>query len=141
MAKTREMDDRLYERITALCDSGNRKSDAGRHREAIADFESALALIPKPVEEWEAATWTLVALGDCRFLLGDYAGARRHLEQALDCPDIDGSEFLILRLGQARYETGDEEGAKEALQSALEMGGEELFEGEDAKYLALARSG
>ncbi|HEX3130125.1 MAG TPA: tetratricopeptide repeat protein [Thermoanaerobaculia bacterium] len=136
----RELDDELYGRIMALTDSGNARSDAGRHREALADFESALALIPEPIEDWEASTWVLTALGDCCFLLGDYEGALGHLERALDCPDIPGSEFLMLRLGQVLYETGDEAGAKEVLAQAWKIGGKELFEGEDGKYLALARS-
>jgi tetratricopeptide (TPR) repeat protein len=140
MAKARELNDDLYEQIMALTGSGNAKSDAGRHREAIADFERALALIPEPIKDWEASTWTLIALGDCCFLLGDYAGALGHLGRALDCPDIPGSEFLALRLGQALCETGDEDGAREALKRAWDLGGDELFEGEDAKYLALARS-
>lgn len=135
----RELDDELYERIMALTDSGNAKSDAGRHREALADFERALALIPEPIEDWEASTWTLTALGDCCFLLGDYEGALGHLERALDCPDIPGSEFLMLRLGQALYETGDEAGAREVLKQAWKLGGKDLFEGEDGKYLTLAR--
>jgi tetratricopeptide (TPR) repeat protein len=139
MDGTSELDDELYEEIMSLCDSGNEKSDEGRHREALADFERALALLPEPVEDWEASTWTLIALGDCCFLLGDYDGALRHLERALDCPDIPGSEFLILRLGQALYETGDETNAREALERAWELGGDGLFEGEDAKYLTLAR--
>jgi tetratricopeptide (TPR) repeat protein len=139
MAEPRELDDELYEEIMSLCDRGNAKSDTGRYREALVDFERALALIPEPIEDWEASTWTLVALGDCCFLLGDHAGALRHLERALDCPDIPGSEFLILRLGQARYETGDEPGAREALSRAWDFGGDRLFEGEDPKYLALAR--
>lgn len=139
MAERRELDDELYEEITSLSDSGNAKSDAGLYREALVDFERALALIPEPVEDWEASTWTLIALGDCCFLLGDHAGALRYLERALDCPDIPGSELLILRLGQALYETGDERAAG-VLQDAWKLGGQKLFEGEDEKYLALARA-
>jgi tetratricopeptide (TPR) repeat protein len=139
MAEARELDGELYEEIMSLCDRGNAKSDAGNYREALVDFERALALLPEPIEDWEASTWTLVALGDCCFLLGDYAGALAHLERALDCPDIPGSEFLILRLGQALYETGDKKGARKALRHAHDFGGDHLFEGEDPKYLALVR--
>jgi tetratricopeptide (TPR) repeat protein len=140
MPKTRELDDELHQRITAFTDRGNEKFEADRFREAYADYEQALRLIPEPVESWEASTWVLLALGDCGFLLGDYEAALRHLERALECPDIEGSEFLILRLGQARYETGDLKGAREALEDAWRLGGSELFEDEDPKYLELIRS-
>jgi tetratricopeptide (TPR) repeat protein len=138
--KIQELDDELHRRITALSDSGNEKFEADRFREAYADYEKALKLIPEPLEKWEASTWVLLALADCSFLLGDYKTALRHLDRALDCPDIPGSEFLILRLGQTRYELGDEEGAREALADAWRLGGAALFEGEDPKYLRLLRS-
>jgi tetratricopeptide (TPR) repeat protein len=139
MPKAQELDDALHRRITALCDRGNEKFEAGRYREAYPDYEQALKLIPEPLESWEASTWVLLALADCNFLLGDYAAALRYLERALACPDIQGSEFLILRLGQARYELGDETGAREALDDAWRLGGAPLFEGEDPKYLAFIK--
>jgi tetratricopeptide (TPR) repeat protein len=135
-AKARELADDVYERITALTGSGNRKSDAGRYREANADYVQALALIPEPLEDWEASTWTLTALGDCHFLLGEFEAARDYLERGLLCPDIGGSEFLILRVGQVRLELGDENGARAALADAWRLGGAALFEGENPKYLA-----
>lgn len=137
MAKTQELDYELHRRITALSDRGNRKFETRRYRDACADYQRALELIPEPVETWEASTWVLLALADCHFLLGDYAVALRHLDRALACPDIEGSEFLILRLGQTRYELGDEEGARQALADAWRLGGAPLFEGEDPKYLRL----
>ena len=133
------LDDELHERITVLTDSGNRKFDAGRYEEAKADYLQALALVPEPLEEWEASTWILTAIGDCCFLLGDYEAAREYLERGLDCPDVGGSEFLILRTGQVRLELGDEEGAREVLGNAWSLGGARLFDGEDPKYLAFLR--
>ena len=135
MTNARQLADDVYERITALTGSGNRKFEAGRHAEAKADYLQALALIPEPLEEWEASTWTLTAIGDCCFLLGEYEAARGYLERGLDCPDVGGSEFLMLRAGQVRLELGDEEGARQALGSAWRLGGANLFAGEDPKYL------
>lgn len=134
-----QLPDDLYERITALTGSGNAKFEEGHYREAYADYQQALRLIPEPLENWESSTWTLTALGDCLFLMGEFSEARQHLERALDCPDIAGSEFLILRVGQVRFELGDEEGARAALADAWRLGGRALFEGEDAKYLQFLR--
>jgi tetratricopeptide (TPR) repeat protein len=140
LPKAKELDDDLYKRITAFSDSGNRKFEAGRYAEANADYRKALALIPEPLEDWEASTWVLTALGDCCFLLGELEAAHGYLERGLDCPDVGGSEFLILRLGQVRYELGDEKGARAALADAWRLGGAALFEGEDPKYLKFLRS-
>ena len=129
--------DDVYKRITVLTDRGNRKSDRGRYAEAIADFEQALALVPEPLEEREASTWILIALGDCQFLQGNFAAARDYLERALECPDVEGTEFLALRLGQTLLELGHDEEARAALEDAWDLGGATLFEDEDPKYLAL----
>jgi tetratricopeptide (TPR) repeat protein len=134
-----ELSDDLYEQITAFTNSGNRKFEAGFYGEANADYRQALALIPEPLEDWEASTWTLTALGDSCFLLGDFEEARGHLERALGCPDIRGSEFLMMRIGQVRLELGDQKGAREALAAAWDLGGKPLFEGEDPKYLRFLR--
>jgi tetratricopeptide (TPR) repeat protein len=136
----REIAGDIHERITTLTERGNRKSDRKQYAEAIADFEQALALIPEPVEEWEASTWILIALGDCHFLQGNFAAALEPLERALVCPDVEGTEFLALRLGQVLFELGQKEEARAALTDAWELGGPELFEDEDPKYRQLLQS-
>ncbi|HEX2059529.1 MAG TPA: tetratricopeptide repeat protein [Thermoanaerobaculia bacterium] len=141
MVKPTQLPDELYERITALTSAANEKFEAGEYGEALADYTRALALIPEPLEDWEASTWTLTAIGDCLFLMGDFAAAHPYLERALGCPDIAGSEFLILRVGQVRFEIGDHEGARGALSDAWRLGGRALFEGEDPKYRKFLKAG
>lgn len=139
MAAKKEIEPRLYERITALCERGNQECEHERYREAIADYEQALALIPRPVEEWEAATWVLTALGDCHYLLGDFKRAHQHLTHAMYCPDAIGNPFIHLRLGEVQHELGNQERAKDELARAYMGGGREIFANEDPKYLAFLR--
>ncbi len=139
MRETKELPDGLHARITALAERGDRECEAGRFREALADFHQALALIPEPREEWEAATWVLTALGDCGFQLGDFTAARDHLTRAVRCPDGLGNPFIHLRLGQAQLELGNEARARDELARAYMGGGPEIFDGEDPKYLAFLR--
>jgi tetratricopeptide (TPR) repeat protein len=137
--KARELDPGLYEKITALCDRGNAKCEEERFREALDDYGQALALIPQPIEDWEASTWVLAALGDCHFLLGDFKAAHHDLTRAMYCPGGIGNTFLHLRLGEVQYELGNQERAKDELARAYMGGGPEAFEHEDPRYLAFLR--
>ena len=135
----KELPDGLYARLTALTERGNRESEAGRFREAMAVFSQALALIPEPQEDWEATTWVLTALGDCAFQLADFAAAHGYLTRAVQAPGGLGNPFIHLRLGQAQLELGNEARAKDELARAYMGGGPEIFEDEAPKYLAFLR--
>lgn len=137
--KPRKMDGATYKRITSLCEHGEQKCGEERYREAIQDYEQALALIPQPVEDWEASTWVLAALGDCHYLLGDFQAAHRHLTQAMYCPDAIGNPFIHLRLGEVQLELGNQERAKDELARAYMGGGKEIFENENPRYFAFIK--
>jgi tetratricopeptide (TPR) repeat protein len=129
----------LYERLKEHCDLGNAKCELEQYREAIEDYQNALLLIPEPIEEWEASTWVLVALGDCYFLLGDFPAAHGYLSHAMVCPGALGTPFIHLRLGEVQLELGNEARAKDELARAYMGGGPEIFESEEPKYLAYLR--
>ena len=139
MGTKKELANGLYTRITALTERGNQESEAGRFRAAMAVFSQALDLIPEPQEDWEAATWVLTALGDCAFQIGDFAAAHGYLTRAVRSPEGLGNPFIHLRLGQAQLELGNEARARDELARAYMGGGPEIFEDEDAKYLAFLR--
>lgn len=136
----RELDDETHERITELCEQGDEDVDEERYDEAIAKYNQALALIPEPVTDWEAATWVLTALGETYFFKGDYEKARQSLTDAMHCPDAIGNPLIHLRLGQAQFELGNMDRARDELARAYMGGDEEIFDDEDPKYLALVRS-
>lgn len=129
-----QLDDALHARIVAHTDAGNLRCDREDYRGAIDDYAKALALLPAPVEEWEAATWILTALGDCRFLLGEFDAARTDLRRALQAPGGDEIGFVYLRLGQCEFECNDLAAAGDALARAYMSDGAEGFEDEDPKY-------
>ncbi len=134
------MDDALHARIVALTDQGNDLCEEHEdYRAAIKVYQQALALIPEPIEDWEAATWVLVALGDCYFLLDEFSEARIYLSRAMYCPGAIGTGFVHLRLGQVQYELNNEARAKDELARAYMLDGEEAFEYEDPKYLIFLR--
>lgn len=118
--------------------------ELARQREfasALLKLREALALIPRPVEEHDAALRVLTALGDTCFQLGRYSEGKHALQGAVrSSGGLGVVPFLHLRLGQCELELGNRERAAEELSLAYKAGGEALFEGNDPKYLALVRS-
>ena len=137
---TAPLSDSLHAEIVQLSERGNALADAGQWDEAVACFEAALDLLPEPLEQWSAACWLFTAIGDACFFKGDFARAIQPLLDAVKCHGGTGNPFLHLRLGQTQFELGHEILAAEELARAYMGGGTEIFDGEDAKYLALVKS-
>ncbi|HET7434617.1 MAG TPA: tetratricopeptide repeat protein [Thermoanaerobaculia bacterium] len=134
-----EMDDALYERLVACTNRGNERFDEDDYEGALAEFRAALELIPKPVEDWEAATWVLASIGDALFYLDRYPEAHEALAHAVACPGGLGTAFIHLRLGQVQFELGNTDRAKDELARAYMAGGPEIFAQEDPKYITFLR--
>ncbi|VTS08472.1 tetratricopeptide repeat protein [Tuwongella immobilis] len=137
-----ELPDALYAQIRALCEQGDELEEEDQFAESIACFQKAWQLLPEPRWSWDAGLWILGALGDVYFLNEDFAEAATALREAMQhYPEAPDNPFLCLRLGQCLAELGELEEARQWLTSALETEGEEIFEGEDPRYLDLARDG
>src|SRR5690242_950564 len=67
------MDDARHKRIAELCVMGEELARQREFASALLRFREALALIPRPVEEHDAALRVLTALGDTCFQLGRYS--------------------------------------------------------------------
>ena len=80
------------------------------------------------------------AIGDMYFQLERFEDCREHFREAVHSPGGLGNPFIHLRLGQSALELGDEARAADELARAFMGGGEELFEGDDAKYLEFIQS-
>ncbi len=136
-----ELDDDLHERIVRHTDAGNRLcEEEGDLAAALVEYEKAMALLPAPIERWEAATWILTAIGDCQFLLGRHERARDTLSRAMHAPGALGNGFIHLRLGQAQFELGRLDRAADELARAYMADGKEIFESEDPRYYAFLRT-
>jgi tetratricopeptide (TPR) repeat protein len=135
-----ELDDETYRRIVAHTDRANELCDGGSYEPALQEFLFALALVPPPVTEWEAAAYALAGIGDCLFHLGRYADALAPLKQAMLCPGAERNPFFPMRLGQVHYELGAFGPAKDELTRAWILGGPAVFAQEHRKYLAFLQS-
>jgi tetratricopeptide (TPR) repeat protein len=124
--RARLLDEALHGRIAALCARGDALAEAAEYLQAIDVHGEALALVPAPIDDWEAATWILAAIGDAHFLRGSFEPARVAFGRAMHGPGAIGNPWLHLRLGQVCYEVGEL--------------GRELFEDDDPRYWEFLRS-
>jgi hypothetical protein len=136
----KELPDQLYDKVTDLSEAGDELVEKGRFKDGLLKYEAALALLPRPREQWEAFTWLMAAVGDAHFAEGDHAGTVDAMERAMKGPDAIGNPFIHLRLGEARLELGHEKAALDELVRAYMGAGEEIFANEDPKYLKLVKA-
>lgn len=136
-----ELDDELYQKIVALIEQGNVLVEESHDLVAAnARYGEALALLPEPIERWDAGLWLLVALGDCHFLLGNYTQALDYLTHAIRCPDALGNGFIHLRLGQTLFELEQPDRAADELARAYMADGQDLFASQDPKYFTFIKT-
>jgi tetratricopeptide (TPR) repeat protein len=124
----------VQQEVESLSNEGNILADNGKYREAAKKFIEALNLLPEPLEQWEACTWLLTAIGDMNFMQGSYEHAKNALSDAMRCPNSIGNPFVHLRLGQSQYELGNNDRAADELARAYMGAGVEIFQTEDPKY-------
>lgn len=130
-----ELDDAIHAQITELSKSGDAKAENGDYAAALNDYWAAFDLLPEPKTDWDAATWLFAAIGDANFLGRDYQAGVDNLSNAMHCPGAIGNPFLHMRLGQCQYEVSNMDRAADELMRAYAIQGEEIFEGENPKYL------
>jgi tetratricopeptide (TPR) repeat protein len=134
-----ELDDGVVASITELCNRGDEDVEASRYADAIARYREALGLVPRPVTAWAVSTWIHAAIAEAHWLAGEDREARDAIDDAFRCEGAIGNAFLHMRLGQVELRLGNRGRALDELIRAFTRSGEEVFEGEDPKYLALVR--
>jgi tetratricopeptide (TPR) repeat protein len=130
-----EISDADYAKIKALCAEGDDLGDQEDYAAALEKYWIAFDLIPEPKEDWEAALWVLVAIGDANFLTQGYEAGRENLSAAMHCPGGIGNPFIHMRLGQCQFELGNLDQAADELTRAYAIAGDEIFYQEDNKYM------
>jgi len=125
-----ELPEDIDDRIEALSEEGNEHSDDGDHAAAIECWNQALAILPQPWPQWEAATWLYASLGDAHYQLGDYAAAKDDLFNALNCPEGQGNPFIHYMLGKTLVRLNDA-GAVDALLRAYMLDGVDIFDSDE----------
>src|SRR3546814_12590326 len=81
-----ELPDELYDQIESLSEAGTECSDDSDFAGAIEHCRKALALLPEPQLDWDAATWLHPSLGEAYYRAADYGMAQDALFTVLDCP-------------------------------------------------------
>jgi tetratricopeptide (TPR) repeat protein len=135
-----DLDDEEAQEIRRLCSLGDDFADQGRFAEAIEIYWSAWDRLPEPQTKWEASTWILAAIGDAIFHQGNYEAGRDNLAMAMHCHGAVGNPFQHFRLGQCQFELGNFERAADELARAFVLGGSQLFDEDDPKYLKFIKS-
>jgi hypothetical protein len=128
---------KTFAEVKAKAEDGERRMAAGDFRAAFDLFVGALDLLPDPREQWNAAGWLLVALGENAIRASSFQAAEGPLTDAMWCPGTIGNPWVHLRCGQMRFELGEMDKAGDELSRAYVGGGREVFEGQDPKYFAL----
>ncbi|APR84840.1 TPR repeat protein [Minicystis rosea] len=135
-----QLDEHIVATVTALCERGDDDVENGLYEAAVEKYEEALTLIPRPLYAWAVTTWIFSAIAEARYLQKDWARTKESIMEAFRCEGAIGNPFLHLRLGQAEIALGNKGRGVEELIRAHERGGDEVFDGEDPKYLALVRA-
>jgi tetratricopeptide (TPR) repeat protein len=100
----------------------------GRAEQAAAAYTEAVELFGVVDEDTTRVSKTLNALGAVAMSQGDYPGARRRWDQALELAAGEvGSDarhteaFVLANLGDLAFEEGDLDGARELLERSIEL--------------------
>ncbi len=133
---TAELDDKQYEKITKLCDQGNKEFDKQHYDKAISIFKKTLKLVPNPKMDWEAGEWLYASIGDAYFFKNEYSLAIDYFRELYDGWGII-NEFVLIRYGECLFETGEIERGKKLIFEAYMLGGKEIFICENEKYFEL----
>lgn len=135
-----ELDDKTYAEIRELCEAGDRFADQSDFSAALEKYWNAFDLVPEPKTAWDTTTWILTAIGDTNFLANDFRAGADNLSNAMHCPGAIGNPFIHIRLGQCQFELGNLDRAADELTRAYAVKGEEIFFGEDPKYLEFLKT-
>lgn len=132
-----ELSNEVSTKIDALSESGNDCMDEEDFDGAVDAWEEALSLIPEPQNHYVQSVWLNASIGDAYFLQDDFETALTYFLTAKSNVEenVYSNPFIMLRLGECYLEQGDQERAKEFLLRAYLLDPDDIFEGEDEKYL------
>ena len=130
----------VFADVRAKAAAGEQQFATDDCRGAFVNFNEALNVLPEPRQQWNAAGWLLVAMGECFFKRGSWKSAVGPLQDVIICPGTLGNPWVHLRLGHVPFELGEQKRAADELARAYMGGGREVFEDQDPKYFALVES-
>lgn len=126
-----ELAPEIFQKVTNLSEEGNELLEAHDSHPAILKWTQALALLPDPKSDWEAAMWLYASIGDAHYQAGEFSAASQALFDALNCPDGASNPFVHYRLGQSQMRLGNEKVGIDHLLQAYMLDGREIFDAEN----------
>lgn len=121
-----QLTDSIYDELHGLAEQGNIAIDEGRFNEAIALWEQALTLLPKPVNQWQAAFWLYASMAEGYYQLDQFDESITHLVLAQACPESKENPYTYYLLGKCYWRLSHEQAA-EYLLKAYDLDGEGIF--------------
>lgn len=94
-----QLSDSTYSAIRALCQQGDDLAKTGDLEAAKQSYLAALRLLPANHQEWEAATWIYVAIGDVHYRMNNYDKAFKCFYNAVQSPKGLGNPYFIFGWG------------------------------------------
>jgi tetratricopeptide (TPR) repeat protein len=137
---TAELPEPIHTEIKVLCKQGDDSLQAGDPEGALRSYVSALRLLPGSRNDWEAATWIYVAIGDVYWHAQVHDKAFECFVNAVQCPRGLGNPYIHLRLGQLYFEQGNLDKSADELTRAYMGAGLRIFTGAEPKYLAFLKA-
>ena len=135
-----QLSDEIFTEVTKLCASADELVKLERLDEAKANYIEALKLLPADRNEWEAATWIYVSIGDIHFKKESFDKCFKCFFNAVQCPTGLGNPYIHLRLGQMYFEAENFEKAADELTRAYVGGGLDILLEDNPKYLDFLES-
>lgn len=135
-----ELSDEVYSKIAELSEKGDNYAEKEQFTSALKQYQEALAMLPEPKTDWEAATWLYVAIGDAWFNKQNLDDAMDAYQKALMSPDGTGNAYIWFCIGQVYFEQDNIPKAKLHFMSAYMLDGNEIFEEENPEYFALIKA-
>ena len=126
-----ELPDEIYEQVEQLSEQGNDLCEEGDFTGAIAVWQSALALLPPPRQQWEASVWLHASIGDAYYQEDEWQDAKAAFFDAMNCPDAQVNPFVHYMLGKTLLRLDDEEGAVDHLLRAYMLDGVDIFDADE----------
>lgn len=131
------LSDDISEKVDKLAINGDDFFDKGEYEKAIEIYKQGIELIPEPKNLWETKLWFTAAIADSYWQMEKYNESLKYLDESLQVEGGKENAFIRLKRGQVLFELSRINEAKEEFQIAYKLGGNDLFEEEDQKYLSL----
>lgn len=130
----------VYPEIEALSKKGNQAIEDDDLDYARKCFQDALELVPEPQEEFSATTWLHAGLGEVYFIQDKYDTSLEHFMYAYNANEGYSNPYILYMLGKCYYELDNVIKAKEFLTQAYMLAGEDIFQGDNQKYINLVET-